>query len=601
MGAIHARRQGSFARAAGTSHVTVSVPEALGVGIAVLGGMHVLAALTLARHAGFARLESWLPLGEVDWSRVLLAWIGLALCVLAPALYRGQRAAWVITVVALLVTMVPTAIVHPSPVAIALSLALVGLLLWFRRRFRAPARWMERPGGWVSALAPLAGAVVILVLSGLLIRHEFRPTLAGASWMKMVVYRLSGTSVTDVLGGTDVHPTHVVARAVVRLIPWVTWPLALLTVLRIAEGAAAPRARGRDRLRARGILARDGATGTAPMTLWPGNSVRPLLGNTAFCAFRVAYGQAVVLGEPIGAAERLGEALAEFDAYCNHRGWSAVYYAVSEANAEQFRAAGYQLLQIGVEAILPLTDLEFHGKAWQSTRSALHRAEREGIRFELHPGDRIPPATLAAIRESDQVWTQHHELPPREFVLGDLRKMLAPEVMVAVALDTADHVHAFASWLPVPARKGWVIDLMRRGEPAMSGIMEYLIAQSMIALKGRGAEVVSLATAPLAELDQNPDRSFVQGLLNRVFERVHHPYDFQALYEFKAKFQPSWEPVHLAYRKDAELPAIALALARAHLPEFGIGMLVATVGRGLADRLWTQAQAMRNAGDSEGD
>ena len=179
--------------------------------------------------------------------------------------------------------------------------------------------------------------------------------------------------------------------------------------------------------------------------------------------------------------------------------------------------------------------------------------------------------------------------------------MLAPEVMVAVALDAADHVHAFASWLPVPARKGWVIDLMRRGEPAMSGIMEYLIAQSMIALKGRGAELVSLATAPLAELDQNPDRSFVQGLLNRVFERVHHPYDFQALYEFKAKFQPSWEPVHLAYRKDAELPAIALALARAHLPEFGIGMLVATVGRGLADRLWTQAQAMRNAGDSEGD
>lgn len=44
-------------------------------------------------------------------------------------------------------------------------------------------------------------------------------------------------------------------------------------------------------------------------------------------------------------------------------------------------------------------------------------------------------------------------------------------------------------------------------------------------------------------------------------------YGFRSLLAFKAKFQPEYAPLHLAYPDPVALPAIGVAIGRAYLPD----------------------------------
>jgi hypothetical protein len=44
-------------------------------------------------------------------------------------------------------------------------------------------------------------------------------------------------------------------------------------------------------------------------------------------------------------------------------------------------------------------------------------------------------------------------------------------------------------------------------------------------------------------------------------------YGFRSLHAFKTKFEPWYAPMHVAYRDEADLPRIGVALARAYVPD----------------------------------
>jgi lysylphosphatidylglycerol synthetase-like protein (DUF2156 family) len=119
----------------------------------------------------------------------------------------------------------------------------------------------------------------------------------------------------------------------------------------------------------------------------------------------------------------------------------------------------------------------------------------------------------------------------------------------------------------------------------MSGTMEFLIGMSLLAFQERGAAFASLAAAPLADIDRSADDSLVSQVLGAVFERFETFYDFRSLFDFKERFEPRWEPVYLAYGDPAELPAVGLAILRAHLPHLGWAQTVRLLGESLSRRL----------------
>src|SRR5581483_11836844 len=93
--------------------------------------------------------------------------------------------------------------------------------------------------------------------------------------------------------------------------------------------------------------------------------------------------------------------------------------------------------------------------------------------------------------------------------------------------------------------------------------MEFLIATAALRFQEEGAQVLSLSGAPLA-------RSGPSGPLDRLLDvasRAIEPlFGFRSLHGFKAKFQPTRQPLYLAVPDPLALPSVAVAVVRAYLP-----------------------------------
>ena len=176
------------------------------------------------------------------------------------------------------------------------------------------------------------------------------------------------------------------------------------------------------------------------------------------------------------------------------------------------------------------------------------------------------------VRALSAEWSAGKGLPEMGFTLGGLDEVDDPQVRLLLAVDAAERVLAVTSWLPVRAdgvTVGWTLDLMRRRPDAPPGVMEFLIATAALDVRADGAALLSLSGAPLARqaTDGATDVQGLQRLLDRFARRLEPVYGFGSLLAFKAKFQPLYRPLYLAYPDPVALPAIGNALARAYLPE----------------------------------
>jgi len=106
---------------------------------------------------------------------------------------------------------------------------------------------------------------------------------------------------------------------------------------------------------------------------------------------------------------------------------------------------------------------------------------------------------------------------------------------------------------------------MPENAPAV-GVMEYLIATAALTFREEGAQFLSLPGAPLARLDRGEQPCALQRLLDMIASTMEPAYGFRSLLHFKAKFQPVYQPLYLAYPDPAALGSIATAIGRAYLP-----------------------------------
>jgi lysylphosphatidylglycerol synthetase-like protein (DUF2156 family) len=120
---------------------------------------------------------------------------------------------------------------------------------------------------------------------------------------------------------------------------------------------------------------------------------------------------------------------------------------------------------------------------------------------------------------------------------------------VAVALDEQGTARAFITLIPVPARRGWMLDLMRRRADASGGAMELLIARTAEYLRERGNQTFSLSLAPLASTHPSDEdtAAVVRRARKFLYEHFDHLYNYRSLQRFKDKFNPRWDERFLAY------------------------------------------------------
>lgn len=544
-----------------------------------MGTVNVLAAILLPHHPGFLRLEALLPLGLAGAPRYLLLGSGLLLLVLGGGLGRGQTRAWWGAFVTLLATLVLQLELGITKIEALFALVFLMLMAAWKEEFRASAAGAARRVRARTLLGLVVAVPVAAWVSVLALRKNFDAFPGVLASMEDVLRRLF------FLTPERLTPAERQVDWLLDAIPLVFWIGLLLLALRALRSARAPAARPMEKDLVRELVLEYGRTSTAFMGTWPGNAHFFGPGDGCVISYRVQLGVAVMLGDPVGYPSLRAATLEAFGHFCLQQGWTPAALAASAPARPLYADAGYQLLQIGEEAVLPLEGLEFKGKHWGNMRTAINRAEREGVRFLLLEGGRVPPELEAQLFEISRAWQSSQRLPAMEFTLGRTEDVRDPAVEVALAVDAGGRVQAFVDWLPLPAERGWVIDLMRRRPDCMSGSMEYVIGMSLLAFQQRGDRTASLATAPLADLDREDERSLLPQVLGAIFTSFETYYDFKSLFDFKDRFKPRWEPVYLAYRDPAELPAVAAAILRAHLPQLHWVDAVRLFGQVVAEKL----------------
>lgn len=295
-------------------------------------------------------------------------------------------------------------------------------------------------------------------------------------------------------------------------------------------------------------------------------------------AYQTHQGVALVLGDPIAEPEKLGATLTEFIDVAERAGFVVCVFGADGA-ARDTMPEGWHALQVAEDTIVDLPGLEFTGKKWGAVRTALNRAERDGVRFRFASLAAEPRALRAQITEISEQWVGDKGLPEMRFTLGSIDEALDPAVRMAIAESADGTVQGFLSWLPVYGPggriRGWTLDLMRRRDGGgFPPVMEFLIGSSALAFRDEGAEFLSLSGAPLARSDSPDDERQIEVILDKLGGILEPAYGFRSLHRFKQKFNPRGEPMYLLYRDGADLARIGVGLVRAYLPDASVPQLV---------------------------
>ena len=332
--------------------------------------------------------------------------------------------------------------------------------------------------------------------------------------------------------------------------------------------------------RARALLTTVGGSTTSWMTTWPEMRHYFLTDGSGYVGYQRHAGVALTLSDPVVPRDGIASAVAEFTTMAERGGLTPCLFSVGDATADAARSAGWRTVQIAEDTIIDLPRLAFTGKRWQDVRSALNKAKRESLTFRLVTLAEQPFAVLAQVQAISEQWVGDKGLPEMGFTLGGVDEALDPAVKVGVAIDATGSIHGVTSWLPVYAEggrvRGWTLDVMRRRDDGFRSVMEFMIASACLCFKDDGAEFVSLSGAPLARSEQSDEElDRTDRLLDKLGSSLEPLYGFRSLHAFKAKFAPRYEPIHLAFRDEADLPRIGIALTKAYLPDATAGKLLA--------------------------
>jgi len=524
---------------------------------ALMGLVNLLSAVQPALLERLALLEKITTPEFRHGSRLTSALTGFALLLLASGLWRRKRAAWLLTLLMLVVSLITHLGKGLDFEEASLSLGLLVLLIVQRYSFHAES---DRPSVRQGLLV-LAAALVFTLVYGavgfyLLDRHfSVHFSLVEAIQQTIVMFTAFYDPGLEPLTGFGRY-----FAGSIYVIGLVTLTFALLMLVRPV--LVRRPANAEERERARSIVEKHGRTALARATLFDDKSYFFGPGETVV-AFAASERGIIVLGDPIGPPEQIPDAIRAFKDFCARKDWSPAFASTLPDCLDAYRANGFETVCIGYEAIVHLDTFTLAGSENKDVRNAVSRMERGGYRAQVH----TPPhdeKLVQSLREISNAWLTLRKGGEMHFSDGwfDVDYLQSGPVMVVHAPDESPT--AFANLVPEYQKNELTIDLMRHYPKIEHGTMEFLFARMFQWAKEQGYATFSLGLSAIVGVGEKPDDPRIEQLLHGISEHVSRFYNFKGLHKFKEKFHPQWEPRYLVYPGPASLPLVLTTLLRVH-------------------------------------
>jgi phosphatidylglycerol lysyltransferase len=519
-------------------YVTPVVPQVSGALVFMAGFVLLVSGATPAIDSRISLLEHALPLAVLEISHLAGSVIGLALLVLARALFRRLAAAYQLTIW-LLAAGIVASLLKGLEVEQAIVLAAVMGILWLgRRAFYRPAAIMtERfTPAWIASL--------VIVISTAVWVGFFAHRHVEYSHSLWWTFALKGDA-----------PRMLRASLTVVLLAAVFLAMNLLQ----PSGPEPGRASAEDLQVARGLLSQsDQALANAVLM----GDKRLLFSEArdAFLMYQVSGRSWIVLGDPVGRRESHEELVWQFRELSDRHGGWTVFYQVSGERLPLYIDLGLAALKLGEEARVPLADFSLEGSARAELRTQRRRAERDGATFEVVAAENVE-ALVPRLKAISDNWLEDKAVAEKSFSVGAFSPAYVCNFPIALVRCEGEPV-AFATLWGAGDGKELSVDLMRFGPDAPRGAMDFLFVELMLWARAQNYQWLNLGMAPLAGLEQHPLAPVWHRVGNFVFRHGEHFYNFDGLRRYKSKFNPVWESKYLASPGGLVLPRVLLDVSK---------------------------------------
>jgi phosphatidylglycerol lysyltransferase len=515
----------------------------------------IVGALLVQHQTRSAVLETLLPAEITLGGRTGAVLSGLALLLLAGGIARGKRVAFRLTVAVLIATVAFELVKDLDFEAASLFAWILAGLWWFRHHFDADSdptrmRW----GLGVLAVGVLA-AVVYALAGAALLENQLRPEFGVVRTVETLIAALAGSP-------TAYRAVTERADWFLGTLPVVAYALVIIGLTQLLRPVLAPRAATADRERLHELINSCGRNYISHLAVHGASSYR-WLDDFGCVAYTLRGRTALALGDPIAPPDRLEQGARDFVAYCDRQDWIAAFYQVDEPNP--YRSLGLTLVPVGIEAIVRPDDFALGGKKRADLRYAVHRCEKAGLQFVFGRGPEVIAGHAEQLGGVSERWLESRRSPELGYSLGTLASLSDPDIVVGLALARDGRLEAFVSLLPVPMRRAWTLDLMRRRPDSTYGVVEALIVKSIEEARVRGIRELSLGMTPRVLAAPGVSRG-LDGAWRAMYWGLDRFQRSHSLHRFKEKFGPRWEDRYLVVPSNAALAEVMVALVRAHLP-----------------------------------
>lgn len=283
--------------------------------------------------------------------------------------------------------------------------------------------------------------------------------------------------------------------------------------------------------------------------------------RNAFVMFTTTPQFWIAMGDPVGEPSAIESLLCLFQEQADHYGAKVVFYQVNPQLLPYYLDLGLSLFKLGEEARVNLSDFNLQGKQRDAQRSALNKFNKLGYRFEILSGPAVAEV-LPVLRTISDAWLSHKNTREKSFSLGFFNETYLMRTDIAVIKDASGQIKAFANIWQTAGREELSIDLMRYDPNSPKCIMDYLFAELMLWGKAQNYQWFSLGMAPLAGLEPRPLAPLWNKIGATIFDMGDQFYNFEGLYEYKAKFAPHWHPRYLAAPPGLSVPLILMQITR---------------------------------------
>ncbi len=567
------------------------IRHGLALAVAVMGAIDLWSALLSHPSDRLLAIRRLLPTDVLDTSRTFTLLAGALLLVTALGLWRGKRRAFVAALL-LCAVSVPVNLLKAFDFEEAtVAAALMFFLGLSGDAFRVKSREITFRGLTSRGMWTVAGFAIYAVAGCWFLEFRYGEQASLARATAEAAYRILG------IGEPALALPYVISRHEYRIVEWFLESLGLIgTVLLLGLAVASLRpARHRRRHRTESarvaeLLQRHGDSSVGAFALASDSDYFFSANRRAVIAYRFESDVLLAIGDPIGPPEEVPGLLESFATYCAERDWQFAFFQARPERLGDYRRLGWRALHIGEDPILWANRFTLEGSAVGELRRAVRKLDRQGLQAHVFFPDENPfdpgndaEGMLEQMREISAGWLASKHGGEKGFCMGRFDPGLLGEHLLAIAWSpAARRLESFCTFVRIPARRGWMLDLMRRRRDAPTGAMEFLVVKTVDRVRERGEALVSLALSALVKVeDETPAGASratrAEGVSPPATERedaarqflmdaLARYYDFKGLFRWKKKFDPVFEDRFLVFSDPLALPRVARALLRVQTP-----------------------------------